>query len=163
MFKMIKTTSITALAALALTAGVSTQANAQSFVQFTGQNFGHSTQFNSSRRNFQGGFVNNRVRFNGNRGFNNRFVGNRGFNRGFNSGISIGINNGFNRGFGNRSFNSFGFNSGFNNFGFNSGFVGNGFKSRGFSGRSGFNRGFTSNRGFGVNRGQRYSSFRRGF
>jgi len=113
MFKMIKTTVITALAAFVLTAGLSTQAKAQSIVQFSGHNFVQNTQFNSSRRNFQGGFINNRTRFNGNRGFNNR-----NFNRGFNTGTYGGglrtrgfsRRNGFNRGF--RSNRGFGINRG---------------------------------------------------
>jgi len=142
MFKMIKTTVITALAAFVLTAGLSTQAKAQSIVQFSGHNFVQNTQFNSSRRNFQGGFINNRTRFDSNRRFNNR-----GFNRGFN-------NRNFNRGFSNR-----GFNRGLNNSGFNTGTYGGGFRSRGFSRRNGFNRGFRSNRGFGIKRGHRLSSF----
>jgi len=141
MFKMIKTTVITALAAFVLTAGLSTQAKAQSIVQFSGHNFVQNTQFNSSRRNFQGGFINNRTRFNGNRGFNNR-----NFNHGFNN---RNFNRGFNRGFSNRGFNR----------GFNTGTYGGGFRSRGFSRRNGFNRGFRSNRGFGINRGHRRSSF----
>jgi len=53
MFKMIKITTITALAAFAFTAGLTSQAQAQSAVQFSGQNSVQNVAFNSSRRSIQ--------------------------------------------------------------------------------------------------------------
>jgi len=86
MFKMIKTTVITALAAFVLTAGLSTQAKAQSIVQFSGHNFVQNTQFNGFNTGTYGGGFRSR-------GFSRR----NGFNRGFRSNRGFGINRGHRR------------------------------------------------------------------
>ncbi len=145
MLKKMKTTTIATLAALALTAGMSTQASALSGQQTLNSN----SQPSAIAVSNQGTQF-----FTSNRGFNNYGYGGSGFSSGI--GISINTGNFGNRGFSNRGFSN---NRSFiSNRGFSSGFNNRGFSSRGSNisfGISNFglsNRGFSNNRSFISNR-----------
>ena len=142
MLKMIKTTTLTTLAALTLAAGISTQANAAT-PQITGPSIFQTAEFQvndqilgsvaelQTEEAFLGSadndiadvtLVANRRGFSSRRGFRSRgFSSRRGFNRGFNRGFG---HSKFNRSFGHSKFKKKGFSSR------------RGFRSRGFKKKS---------------------------
>ena len=178
MLKMIKTTTMTTLAALTLVAGLSTQANAQSANLISNTSVAQSTQFNSTnrlqnRRNnnnnqlaggaigaVAGGVIGSQIAGNGSRtegailgallgGFTGASIANS--NQRFRS-----------RGFSGRR----GFNDGFGHGGFNSSLGHSKFGHSNF-GHGGFNsfgsRGFSSRRGFGSSRFKQKAILKRRF
>jgi len=179
MLKMIKTTTLTTLAALTLAAGISTQANAQSANLISGATVVQSTQFNSTNRiqnrrsnnNDQlaggaigavaGGLIGSQIAGNGSRTEGAVL----GALFGGLTGAAIAGNNNRSR-FNNNRFRSRGFSS---RRGFNGGFGHSGFDSFGNSGFNSFghagfgSRGFTSRRGFGSSRFKKKSVLKRSF
>lgn len=129
MLKMIKTSTITTLAALSLTAGLSTQANAAAIVDVSPST--NVTRAAATQLAFSSGFRHRGYSSYGYGGYGYGY-GSYGYGAGFNS-LNIGINTG--RGFGTRGISR--------NRGFSS-------RGRGLNRSRGFNR--SSNRGFRRNR-----------